>query len=380
MRVLVATVVHHPEDARILFREIRALLDAGHQVTYAAPFSDCGVEPWDSLEAVDLPRAQGRSRLKAAAAAGRMLREHADAADVVLLHDIELLLAVRRLGHPCVVWDVHEDNAAAMRLKPWLPAALRPVAAFAARIGERWAEGHLRLILAETGYRSRFRGVHPVVPNTTVVPETVVPPTQARAIYVGSLTFARGLAELIEVGERLAGLVEVELIGPASGRAREALVAAHEAGHVRWLGQLPNDAAVRRMEGAVAGLSLLHDTPNYRKSQPTKVIEYMAYGVPVVTTPLPEPAALVEKLRCGLVVPFDDAAAAAQAVLRLWDDKYLAGAMGARGHAAALADHDWRTAAPAFVRQLERWVILSAPVGRGFDARTRTVASTVRAD
>ncbi|HYY17978.1 MAG TPA: glycosyl transferase, partial [Streptosporangiaceae bacterium] len=43
MRVVVCTVVHHPADARILHREIRALLDAGHDVAYIAPFRACGV-------------------------------------------------------------------------------------------------------------------------------------------------------------------------------------------------------------------------------------------------------------------------------------------------------------------------------------------------
>ncbi len=37
MRVVVCTIVHHPADARICHRQIRALLDAGHQVTYIAP-------------------------------------------------------------------------------------------------------------------------------------------------------------------------------------------------------------------------------------------------------------------------------------------------------------------------------------------------------
>ena len=37
MRVVVCTVVHHPADARIFYRQIQALLDAGHQVTYIAP-------------------------------------------------------------------------------------------------------------------------------------------------------------------------------------------------------------------------------------------------------------------------------------------------------------------------------------------------------
>ena len=40
MRVVVCTVVHHPADARIFYRQIRALLEAGHDVTYIAPHDE----------------------------------------------------------------------------------------------------------------------------------------------------------------------------------------------------------------------------------------------------------------------------------------------------------------------------------------------------
>ena len=40
MHVVVCTVVHHPADARIFYREIQALLDAGHDVTYIAPHDE----------------------------------------------------------------------------------------------------------------------------------------------------------------------------------------------------------------------------------------------------------------------------------------------------------------------------------------------------
>ncbi|MFD0395345.1 glycosyltransferase [Streptomyces nogalater] len=75
---------------------------------------------------------------------------------------------------------------------------------------------------------------------------------------------------------------------------------------MRWYGFLPNDRALARLSGALAGLSLLHDQPNYRHSRPTKVVEYMAHGVPVVTTPTPLAAELVERHGCGLVVPYRD--------------------------------------------------------------------------
>ena len=62
MRVCVGTIVHHPEDARIMHRQIRSLLDAGHEITYVAPFTDCNVTPDPRIPAVDVPRAVGRRR------------------------------------------------------------------------------------------------------------------------------------------------------------------------------------------------------------------------------------------------------------------------------------------------------------------------------
>ena len=59
MRVVVCTVVHHPADARIYYRQIRALLDAGHQVTYIAPFGELEDFPertQPSLTTVTIPR------------------------------------------------------------------------------------------------------------------------------------------------------------------------------------------------------------------------------------------------------------------------------------------------------------------------------------
>jgi glycosyltransferase involved in cell wall biosynthesis len=357
VRVVVCTIVHHPSDARIYHRQIRALLEAGHEVIYLAPeFSS--ERPSPLLLLCPLPRAAGRRRLGALLAARRQLARHAPDADLVLLHDPELLLALPRrclskTGGPATVWDVHEDTAAALSTKPWLPRTLRPAAALAVHAAERVAERRLHLILAEQGYVSRFRGPHPVVPNTTYVPQAPAPPGgDRRVVYVGHLSPDRGAAEMAE----LAGLlrphdITVELIGPADARAR-ALI---EASPARWRGFVPNDEAMRLADGALAGLSLLRDEPNFRHSLPTKVVEYMARGIPVVTTPLPAAADLAERHGCGFVVPFRDARAAADVIMKLDADPGLRADLGARGHAAARASLGWPADAKAFVAQLEEW-------------------------
>lgn len=365
MRVCVCTVVHHPEDARILHRQIRALLDAGHEVTYIAPFRACNATPWRELSPVDIPRATGRRRLRALRAAHRALTEHAAYADLVLLHDPELLVGLpREVRQRTVVWDVHEDTAAALSAKGWLPGPARPVLRPAVHHLERRSERRHRLLLAEEGYRDRFRGDHPVVPNTTYVAERPPgPPDGRRAVYVGQLSRARGALDMIEMARPLAAEgILVELIGAADADVRDALRAAQREGVVRWYGFVPNDRALRIAEGAMAGLALLHDEPNYRHSMPTKVVEYMARGIPVVTTPNPPAVDIVEPADCGTVVPFGDPQAAAKAVLRLRDDPVRRAEQGRRGYEAARARFHWPVHAARFVAQLEAWADRSADV------------------
>lgn len=359
MRVLVVTVVHNPRDARIRYRQIPALLEAGHEVTYIAPFEHFGAPlPTEvpGLTGVSVPRAVGRSRLGALKAVRATVAAHAPAADIVLMHDPELVLAVAGLRRlPPVVWDVHEDTAAMMTLKPWLPRPLRPVAATAARLVERFAERRYHLLLADSSYRPLFQKNHPVVPNTTYVPTQVPPPGTERAIYVGHLTRARGTEEMIAIGRRLRGTVRIDLLGDADASVRPLVEKAHAEGSVVWHGFVPNDQALSMMDGALAGLSLLRNEPNYRNARTTKVVEYVARGVPPVSTPTIPAPDIANRHKAGLIVPFGDAEAAAEAILQLRSDTQLREELGKRAHQAALAEYAWPVHAREFVAHLERW-------------------------
>jgi glycosyltransferase involved in cell wall biosynthesis len=359
VRVLVVTVVHTPLDARIHHRQIRALRDADVEVTYAAPFRATGTSPAavvDGVATADVPRAVGRRRLAALRAARRTIARLGPRHDLVLLHDPELVLAVagrlRRL--PPVVLDVHEDLAASVLDRPWIPGPLRPLTAWLARRVEHLAERRLHLLLAETAYQQRFRRPHPVVPNLPWAPAEVLPAgTHDRVVHVGRLSTGRGAHELIAIGTALtaAGGPRLELAGPADADVRAAVQAAHDGGVLTWHGFVPNAAALELVGGAIAGLALLHDLPNYRTSLPTKVAEYLAHGVPAVVTPLPEAVALVEASGGGVVVPFGDAAAATAAVQELAVDADRRAALGKAGH-AYLATHSWDAIAPSFVLEL----------------------------
>jgi glycosyltransferase involved in cell wall biosynthesis len=367
---LVITVVHNPEDSRIRQRQIAALITAGWQITYVAPFRAFGLDiPSEisvnagggMLRCIDVPRAKGRDRLRAGRAARTLLRTLAGDHDLVVVHDPELVLAAAGIGLNNLVWDVHEDAAAALQVKSWMPVPLRRPGAAAWHRVERVAEQRHRLLLAEYAYQGRFRRWHPVVPNGVIVPQSITSSGDDRVSYLGSVTMSRGCDTMIEVGRQLqrrtAGAIRLEVIGEAAdGDARHALERAAAAGYLTWLGFLRSDRALARVSGSLAGLCLLNDLPNFRNSLPTKIVEYGALGVPVITTPLPLAAKLVSDDHIGLVVPWQDPHAVVDAILRLRCDQALRQSLGANGHRAAVRDHDWTRLSTDFVQLMEAMV------------------------
>lgn len=362
MRILVVTVVHTPLDARIHHRQIRALRDAGHEVTYAAPWDATSTDRTavvPGVRTLELPRAVGRRRLSALRAARLLLRAEAASHDLVLIHDPELLLVLpRRRKSPPVVWDVHEDTAASLIDRAWVPRAVRPLAAFAARRAEGWAERRCHLTLAEASYTDRFRRTHPLVPNYPWLPtEDPSQPGPGRVVYVGRIARSRGALEMLDLAHRLRGSgIHVDLYGPADRDVQARVQKAHERDELTWHGFTPNDRALAAIEGASVGLSLVHPQPNHAGSLQTKVLEYLSRRIPVITTDLPVTGSFVRTRDVGVVVPVGDVDEVELAVRRLaGPDATQREAIAERGHALVRDELNWDLAGATFVALLVRW-------------------------
>lgn len=355
MRVLVCTVVHHTTDARIFRREIGALLDAGIGVTAIAPWP-ADAASTDSYRKLAIPRAVGRHRLAALRAARARIRELATEHGVLLVHDPELLLVLpwRDLARSGtrVVWDVHEDLAAALSMKTYLPTVVRrvlvPFVRGLERVVERWAT----LLLAEAAYQQRFRRPHAVVLNLPLVAAAQPSgPRIRRAIYVGSITRARGLDTMLAMAPFLgAAGIRLRLIGEAPDPADAARIAANP--HIDWDGALPNADAMREVESSMVGLALLSDQPNYRHSMPTKILEYMASGTPVVATPLPLSQLVIGS--DGVLLPDFQRTPQeiADAVIGLCDDAATRERFAHAGFVRVRDHYNWQQAKHDFIRAL----------------------------
>jgi glycosyltransferase involved in cell wall biosynthesis len=117
-----------------------------------------------------------------------------------------------------------------------------------------------------------------------------------RVLYVGSLTQRKGLAYFLRACERLGRHVEATIIGrraaPGCGPLEEALK------RHRWIESLPHHGVLEEMDA--------HDVlvfPSLFEGFGLVILEAMAQGVPVITTPNTAGPEVINEGEDGFVVP-----------------------------------------------------------------------------
>jgi glycosyltransferase involved in cell wall biosynthesis len=256
--------------------------------------------------------------------------------NVVSVHDPELIpaaLLVRLVRRVPVVVDVHEDVPAQIRHKAWVPAPLRPPSAWLAHRFLRMAERWCVVTLAEPGYGHLFRAEHPAFVNYPAAGSLPEPRgDEGYAVYVGDVTVPRGAFSMVDAVAEMRSPLPLRVIGRVPDDLARQMMDRAAAGGVDLLlaGPLPHRAAMEIVAGASVGLSLLSDLPNYRWSMPTKVIEYLAMGVPVVASDLPGTRDAVRGMEAVVLVPPGDTHAAAAGISRAGPARAAAAAQAAQ--------------------------------------------------
>ncbi|MEP6473936.1 MAG: glycosyltransferase [Gemmatimonadota bacterium] len=354
------TTVHAWDDNRIYRKECRSLARAGYRVVLIATAAPAGMQ--DGVECIPLPRRGGRFRrmLFGPLDTARALR--LAAADLYHLHDPELLplgFLLALTGHR-VVFDAHEDLAAQIMSKLYLPPLLRPLLATGARVLQRVA-GRLssRIVAATPAIAAGYPADKTCLVQNFPLPDELSPVAgppylerPARIAYVGGLTAVRGVVEMVRaiglIGEvpgcalTMAGRFEPGL----EERCRE-LAGWKRVNAVGWQSR-PEVAAL--LGQSRLGLVLYHPEPNHIEAQPNKLFEYMAAGIPVLASDFPLWRDLLTRYQCGLVVDPLDPIAIAGAIQWLLDHPDQARQMGENGRRAVLERFNWEAEATTLLR------------------------------
>ena len=332
------TVVH---DSRVR-REAGALVAAGHEVVLV-----------ELAEIEDVPIPEGFRRLSVLppAAVRRLptvlyrlvffwwfvrgvLRVRPD---VVHAHDAAMLLpglAAARLAGARLVYDSHELATGVPyrdRAWSWFVSAIE-------RIGAPRADAVITVSgsIAErlrSAYRLRERPA--LVRN---VPDLDPPDPERRGalrarlgidgaplvLHQGAAAGGRGCGTLIRAMAHLDPGVQLAFLGQAEdGFGRELAAIAGEAGvedRVHFLASVPLDGLLSFTADADVGVTLLENTcENHRLALPNKLFEYVAAGVPVVASRLPEMERVVSHYGVGWTADPSDPKSVATAIGRALD-------------------------------------------------------------
>jgi len=165
---------------------------------------------------------------------------------------------------------------------------------------------------------SDFKGTVVVVPYgaPSVPPRPVAPRPAAprlRALFVGSLGQRKGLSYLFAACRQVAGAVSLTVIGKKPLTPCAALD--RELRQVRWIGSCPHARVLAEMAS--------HDVfifPSLFEGFGLVLLEALAMGLPVITTPHTAGPDIIREGIDGFIVPIRDSAAIAACLERLHRD------------------------------------------------------------
>jgi glycosyltransferase involved in cell wall biosynthesis len=218
--------------------------------------------------------------------------------------------------------------------------------------------------------------------GVTVVPNGVdeaflhhagAPPDSASFIvtYIGTLGMAHRLETLLEAADLLRDdeRIRFRIVGEGARRqALEARARELQLTSVQFVGERPRDEVPRWIAESHACAVLLRRTDVFLTVVPSKMLEIMAVGRPILLGVDGEARALLDRAGAGVYVPPEDASAMARAIRRLQADAEGREKMGAGGRAFVQREFRREALASRYLELLER-VAQSKAMVRQYDTR-----------
>jgi glycosyltransferase involved in cell wall biosynthesis len=157
-----------------------------------------------------------------------------------------------------------------------------------------------------------------------------VPENRFLVTFAGTLGIAQALPAVVEAAGLVDGDADFAFVGegPVKHIVEEQ---ARGLANVTFHPQIPLESITPVLAGSDALLVTLSAHPTFRQFVPSKLIDFMAVGRPVILAAAGESAALVERAGSGVVVPPENPGALADAVRWLRDHPDEAAAMGRSG-------------------------------------------------
>ena len=359
-KVCILSSVHLALDNRVFYREAQSLRRAGYDVTLIAVHEQDEVRGGVQIVALPRVRRWQRPLLWLTLLRGAIRTR----ADLFHFHDPELLIVtpwLRWLTGKPTIYDVHEVYADFIQVKDYIPTWLRHPVAWVFR----WLEPLLArlqsaLLFADEEIAATFSSMNKPkatlfnFPSRSFVEDALVAtrnvgPREPVILYLGGLERNRGSRLMLEAFHQVwkahpqARLLLVGHFAPPN-LEREVRADAEQRGieqAITITGRVPFEQIGAYLTRASVGWVTWQPEAKNQKNIPTKLFEYMAYGLPVVCSDLTSTRPFVLERQNGYLVTADDPADHARAILQLLHHPQLAASMGKKGQQMVRTDYNW---------------------------------------
>ena len=341
IKVCHLTSAHDTEDDRIFLKECVSLAQNGYDV-YLVERGDTYDKNGVHLVGFgDMPD----SRIKRMTNGGRKTFNKALEvnADIYHIHDPELLpyaLKLKKKGK-IVLFDTHEDVPAQIIDKTWIWKPLRLLVSKIYKSYETYVVKRIDAVVAATPHiAKKFEGRAKRVMDINNFPrlddiqfhETSFTDREAIVCYAGGIDELRGEDIMIQAMHGVQGKLII---------AGEHEVMDIPGANISYVGRL-NRAGVNALYGkSIVGLCILRPIQNYYYSQPIKMYEYMAAGIPFICSNFPLWEKVANDSGAGICVDPMDPEMLSEKINDLLSNRNKAEQMGKNGHEYVIQKCTW---------------------------------------
>ena len=174
--------------------------------------------------------------------------------------------------------------------------------------------------------------------------------------YLGTVGHAHGLGSMLEIAHNLqTPHPDISLLVVGTGAEEKGIrkiVSDQGLKNISILGQKPRSELPDILAASDIGLALLRPSEVFKTAVPTKIYEYMATGLPVLTNVAGETTRIITESKAGIAIPAGDASALTSQIIELQRDSSQLESMSTAGTAYARDTASWASRAEQFEQAL----------------------------
>ena len=274
--------------------------------------------------------------------------------DIYHFHDPELIpiaIKLKKTGKK-VIFDIHENIAIQILNKDYIPKLLRKIIS---NLYRKYEKKNLKkfdaLILAESSYYEYYKILNQKIEIVLNMPDLdslnnfyTNKRIKNEIFYLGGISNNRGFdmyTKALKILKNKIPDVFMHLIGPYNEDLIKKTNLNDISRAINLYGSIPLNEALKYSIYSKVGISILKPIGNYTKSYSTKIFEYMAIGLPVVTSNFKLYSEIIDKNNCGICVDPENPDEIAKAIEFIMNHPEKAREMGQNGRKLIEKKYNW---------------------------------------